>query len=61
MDYEEPEEDSFSMSAFSQIGPPRNVSVVEVSEGFLVRWDEPEYGRDMLGLFIIRSVYTAKN
>lgn len=53
-DYEEPEENSGSMSAFSQIGPPRNLSVQEHPRGgFLVRWEEPDYGQG-IGLYIIR-------
>lgn len=42
------------MSAFSQIGPPKNVSVDIRPDGFLVSWDSPDYGQDMVGLYIIR-------
>lgn len=49
-DYSESEEHA---SAFSQIGPPRNVTVEELPGGFLVQWEEPEYGQG-LGLYIIR-------
>lgn len=54
LDYDEPEDLQGSMSAFSQIGPPRNLSVIEVPGGFFVCWDAPDYGQDMLGLYIIR-------
>lgn len=54
LDYEEPEDVQGSMSAFSQIGPPRNLSVDLSTDGFLVHWDSPDYGQDMVGLYIIR-------
>lgn len=57
-DYDELEEELHgSVSAFSQIGPPRNLSVDVRPGGFLVRWESPEYGQDMLGIYIIRCDY----
>lgn len=54
-DYEEPEDLQGHMSAFSQIGPPRNVTVDENENGdFLVSWIEPEYGHDILAIYIVR-------
>lgn len=53
-DYEEPSELPDSILPFSQIGPPRNVSVNHTQDGFLVTWDAPEYGHDQLGLYKIR-------
>lgn len=42
------------MSAFSQLGPPRNVSVDVRPDGFLVQWESPDYGQDVLGLYVVR-------
>lgn len=42
------------VSAFSQIGPPKNVSVEARPEGFVVSWESPDYGSDMLSLYIVR-------
>lgn len=53
-DYEEPSELPDSILPFSQIGPPRNVSVNLKPDGFFVSWDAPEYGQDQLGLYVIR-------
>ncbi|KAG5676191.1 hypothetical protein PVAND_006040 [Polypedilum vanderplanki] len=53
-DYEEPSELPDSIGAFSQIGPPRNVSVILEGNGYFVTWEPPEYGQDQLGLYIIR-------
>jgi hypothetical protein len=52
-DYEEPEEQG-SIAAFSQIGPPRNLSVDLRNNGFLLQWTPPEYGNDLLGLYVVR-------
>lgn len=53
-DYEEPEDLPRDILPFSQIGPPRNVSVDFCSEGFLVQWQPPDYGIDQLGLYVVR-------
>lgn len=53
-DDEEPTDLQGNTSAFSQIGPPRNVSVNPKFDGFLVSWQAPEYGQDMLGLYVVR-------
>jgi hypothetical protein len=42
------------VSAFSQIGPPRNVTVDARTDGFLVSWESPDYGSDMLSLYVVR-------
>lgn len=47
-------EDGHHVSAFSQIGPPLNLSVSIKPDGFLVSWDSPEYGQDMLSLYVVR-------
>lgn len=41
---------------FSQIGPPRNVSVAEkpTGDGFVVSWDPPEYGLETLRVYLVR-------
>lgn len=44
IDYEEPEDLQSNMSAFSQIGPPRNVSLEIFPDGIFVTWESPEYG-----------------
>lgn len=55
LDYEEPEDFKGTVSAFSQIGPPRNVSVEHRPDGeFRATWEPPIYGEDMLSLYIIR-------
>ncbi|KAL7045228.1 hypothetical protein ACKWTF_002178 [Chironomus riparius] len=53
-DYEEPSELPKSTLQFSQIGPPRNVSVKLNEDGYFVSWDAPEFGQDQFGLYIIR-------
>jgi hypothetical protein len=39
---------------FQQIGPPRNVSVRLTSDGYLVTWQPPEFGRDELRAYRVR-------
>lgn len=41
---------------FSQIGPPRNLTVNQTSAGdeFVVSWQPPEYGVENLRLYVIR-------
>lgn len=41
---------------FSQVGPPRNVTVQPKpdGDGYVVSWDEPEYGRDSLRVYVVR-------
>lgn len=41
---------------FSQIGPPRNLTVNQTSAGdeFVVSWLPPEYGIENLRLYVIR-------
>lgn len=41
---------------FAQIGPPRNVTVVQTQAGdeFVVSWYPPEYGIDSLKLYVVR-------
>lgn len=46
--------DGHHVSAFSQIGPPLNLSVSIKPDGFLVSWDSPEYGQDMLSIYVVR-------
>lgn len=53
-DYEEPVDFQGHMSAFSQIGPPTNISVDIQENGFLVSWEKPEYGHDILSLYVVR-------
>lgn len=36
------------------IGPPRNFFVMEKKDGFVLTWDPPENGLDMLRIYIIR-------
>ena len=43
-----------SILPFSQIGPPRNVSVNLNTDGYLVSWDAPEFGQDQFGVYVIR-------
>jgi len=54
IDYQEPEEEIGSILPFSQIGPPRNVFVDPRPDGFLVSWQAPDNGQDLLGLYIVR-------
>lgn len=44
------------MPQFSQVGPPRNVTVTAKpdGDGFVVAWDAPEYGRDTLRVYVVR-------
>ncbi|GAB0089249.1 Protein borderless [Sergentomyia squamirostris] len=40
---------------FAQIGPPRNLTVDQTPDGnYLVAWDPPEYGREMLRIYLVR-------
>jgi len=39
---------------FAQIGPPRNVSVEIINDGYIITWEPPEYGQDQLRLYIVR-------
>lgn len=59
-DYSEPEANS---QMYSQIGPPRNLTVEKTPDGFLVQWEEPEYGMHGISFYIIRfvSFYTFRS
>lgn len=40
---------------FAQIGPPRNLSVDQTPDGnYLVTWDPPEYGKELLRIYLVR-------
>lgn len=43
-----------TLRAFQQIGPPRNVTVEFVDEDYLISWDLPDYGHDLLTVYVIR-------
>lgn len=53
---ESPSEYSEPVQHFSQIGPPRNVSVVEKpsADGWVVSWDAPDYGLETLRVYVVR-------
>lgn len=53
-EYQEPEELKDTILPFSQIGPPRNVTVELEDESYLVSWEAPDYGYDILSLYVIR-------
>lgn len=53
-EYELPEHLRDNILSFSQIGPPRNVSVDFHRDGYFVSWEPPEYGNDALALYIVR-------
>lgn len=42
------------MSAFTQIGPPKNLIINSKSDGYLVSWQAPDYGNDVLNSYIVR-------
>lgn len=42
------------MLPFQQIGPPRNVTVEYIDEDYLISWDPPEYGHDLLTVYVVR-------
>lgn len=43
------------MSAFSQIGPPKgNIQLTHRPDSYLLSWEDPEYGKEILDSFIIR-------
>lgn len=53
---ETPSEFRDTVRQFSQIGPPRNVTVVEKStgDGYVVGWDAPDYGLEVLRVYVVR-------
>lgn len=51
-DFENLEDDH--VSALSQIGPPKNLSVSVKPDGFFINWESPDYGQDMLDLYVVR-------
>uniref|UniRef100_U5ETE2 Putative neuronal cell adhesion molecule n=1 Tax=Corethrella appendiculata TaxID=1370023 RepID=U5ETE2_9DIPT len=53
-EYKEPEQLRDPIIPFSQIGPPRNVTVQRKSDNYVVEWEKPEYGIDTLRLYLIR-------
>ncbi len=48
--------DLHQVHQFSQIVPPRNVTVTEkpTGDGFVVSWDPPEYGIETLRVYLVR-------
>lgn len=42
------------MSAFSQIGPPKNLKIDHRTDAYLVSWEEPDYGNEILDSYIVR-------
>lgn len=54
-EFKDPQELRDPIVPFSQIGPPRNVTVYLEEDGcYLVKWDTPEYGLDSLRYYIVR-------
>ncbi|CRL00837.1 CLUMA_CG014088, isoform A [Clunio marinus] len=43
-----------NVSAFSQLGPPRNVSIETRPDGFFVCWNSPDWGQQSLVVYVIR-------
>lgn len=42
------------MAAFTQIGPPKNLLINSKSDAYLVSWEAPDYGNDVLNSYIVR-------
>lgn len=53
-EFNEPESYHDPVIPFSQIGPPRNLTVEYTSEGFQLIWEPPEYGKEVLRVYIVR-------
>lgn len=51
-----PSEYKDNVHHFSQIGPPRNVSVQAKPDGgeYVVSWDQPDYGLETLRVYVVR-------
>lgn len=48
------EEINGSVSAFTQIGPPKNLLIDSKSDAYLVSWQPPDYGSNVLNSYIVR-------
>lgn len=53
-EFSDPEQYNDPVMPFSQIGPPRNLTLYQNSDGFAATWDPPEYGLDSLRVYIVR-------
>lgn len=51
-----PSEYKDTVHHFSQIGAPRNVTVQPKpnGDGYVVSWDQPDYGLDTLRVYVVR-------
>lgn len=52
--FSEPEQFHDPIPPSSKIGPPRNLTALENSHGYLLHWDPPIHGLDALRLYVIR-------
>ncbi|KYB28100.1 Protein turtle-like Protein [Tribolium castaneum] len=48
------ETDKFRGNSFPPVGYPRNISVYQTENGFMVTWEAPEYGKENLKFYIVR-------
>lgn len=47
-------EETTNLERLASIGPPKNVSVHLTMEGYLVTWEPPEYGKELLNVYRLK-------
>lgn len=53
-DFREPEQFQDPLPPSPRMGPPRNLTALENSHGYLLHWDPPAHGLESLRLYVIR-------
>lgn len=48
------EEHTQQLDQFAQVGPPRNLTIEEIAEGYLIKWEAPAYGIESFRIYKLR-------